>query len=494
MTYIEGTPREQLVLFSQTLDSLIAEDNPVRFIDAYVDSLDVVALGFRTKSVEVGRPAYHPKMLLKIYIYGYLNRIRSSRRIMRECTRNIELIWLAQQQAPDFRTIADFRKDNRIALKDLFSTFLKFCRRLGLLSMETIGIDGTKMRAQNNANNVYYRERMGEMEKRIEAAIEEYLKELEDNDTDPGHGGLKLDGKKIKERVAALHRARGKVQAVKNEFAKDPEKKVIYGNDADCRMMTDGGKIRPGYNVQTAVDAHNKLIVVAEVTNEANERNQMTPMLKAVSETKKGLDLQKRTVVEMDCGYHSEDEIMAHKDSQEFDIAVPSPKDCEKTRDKKKMAREAYRADHFVYDAVTDKFICPEGNSLPRVTSPKGVMMNGKRVWIYRGGSCDRCPQGVLCTRNPQGRTITVREHHEVIESFRVKMRTEPYKKRIRQRKEICEHPFGTLKRTFGYDHFMQKGLPKVRAEFSFMCLIYNMKRMLNILSPPQVMAALRTG
>ncbi len=494
MNYIQGSPRKQLVLFSDSLDSLIPQDMPVRFIDAYVDLLDIKKdLGIIETEGEVGRPAYHQKLFLKLYIYGYLNKVRSSRRLQRECERNIELIWLCEQLTPDFRTISDFRKDHPEAMKKLFKMFLKYCHQLGLLSLETVGIDGTKMRAQNGVSNVYKRETIQDVDKKLDEKIESYLKELEQKDNEDQGGECPLKREQIIERVEALKKAKEKVKEAQAVFNSNPETETVYGHDGDSRLMSDKGKIRPSFNAQTAVDEKHKLIVVAEVTNEANDHNQMTPMLEAVSEVKEELGVEGRTAVEMDCGYYNETNIMAHQDDSEFDIVVPSPKDSKNPLDEKSVPKPAYRAEHFKKES-DESYVCPERKKLNLVSGKEGQMMGDKRVWVYRCSDCQGCDKRSRCTKSQQGRSITITENHELMEAFRQKMKTEEYQKKIRQRKELCEHPFGTLKRNFGYDHFLLRGLVKVGGEFSLMSMVYNLRRALNLVSFEKLILVLRTG
>jgi transposase len=468
-----------MVLFAESLDSLVSKDDPARFIDAYVETLGLNDLQIKEKEEGAGRPAYHPKLMLKIYIYGYLNRIRSSRKLMRECMRNVELIWLCEQLTPDYRTISDFRKENPQALKNLFKNFLKYCHQIGLVSLETVGIDGSKMRAQNGASNVYRRESIEAVDRKLDEKIDLYLKEMEQKDQEEQSGEIQLEREKIADRIEALKKAKAKVKDAQTILSKEPETGAVYGHDADCRMMSDKGKIRPGYNVQTAVEGKSKLIVAAEVTNEANDTAQMTPMLEAVGEVKKDLGVACKTDALMDCGYHTEKNILKHQDDPEFDVVAPSPKDSEKTVSPASVPTPAYRAEHFT--KADDHYLCPEGKVLSLISPKDGQVASGKRIWVYRCSDCGSCEKRSLCTKDQNGRSITIGAHHDLIEAYRKKMKTETYQKKIRTRKELCEHPFGTLKRNFGYDHFLLRGLTKVRGEFSLMSMVYNLRRALNL-------------
>lgn len=487
MKYIEGTPREQIILIPTTLDEIIEPDNPVRFIDAYVEGLKLSTLGFKEAENRTGRPPYRPGLMLKIYIYCYLNHIRSSRRIAREVKLNKELEWLVQGLTPDFHTIAEFRRINHHGLRALFREFLETCWKLDLIDFQTVGIDGTKLRAQNNINNVFRRETIDDVTRRIDEKIDEYMKEIDTEDRN--EQSIELDRKKVEERIESLKRQRGKAESAKKQFDADEDKNVVFATDEDARMMNDKGKIRPGYNAQTAIDAKHKLIVASEVTDEANDRKQMAPMLETVRETKTDLGSETRTMVQMDAGYHSEENIMLYKDDAEFDIVVSTPKDSPKAQSDNSIPRKEYRADEFAYEKRKNQFICPEGKILSLQTETK---MNGKRVKIYKCADCDDCSKRQMCTRNENGRTITISENHEDVELFREKMKSPEYKKAINQRKELCEHPFGTIKRNFGFDHFLLRSMDKVKSEFRFTCFIYNMRRCLSIMGTKALLAAQR--
>jgi hypothetical protein len=239
------------------------------------------------------------------------------------------------------------------------------------------------------------------------------------------------------------------------------------------------------------VDGKSKLIVAAEVTNESNDQHQMTTILNVVSETKKELGIKTETTALMDAGYAVEDEILANKDSEEFDIVAPSPKDSMKEQKPESVPKKEYRAEQFTYDATRDEYRCPEGKSLVRITPVGGVLVNGKMMSTYRCAGCETCEKKNLCTRSEAGRTVSRSEHHEEMEAFRSMMKTPEYKAKVSKRKELCEHPFGTLKRGLGYDHFLLKGFEKVRGEFSFMCFIYNFKRTLSIIGVAGLISAL---
>lgn len=288
MKYIQGTPRDQLCLYSDTLDSLIDEDHIVRFIDAYIDSLNFDDLGLETPTKKKdGRPPYKPQLYLKIYIYCWLNAIkRSSRAIERECKRNIELIWLTEQLSPAYWALAHFRKKNENVLENIFYEFREFCKRLDLLSYEYVAIDGTKMRAQNSRSNIYKRETIDALQEKVEAKITEYLKELDENDKKEDEIPEFLN-EDLTKKLTHLAKHKEKLEDIKKEFEKNPDLKTYYANDSDCRLQSDKGKKNPGYNCQTAVDSKHHLISDVDVCSDPNDLNQLVKMKNKVKDTKK---------------------------------------------------------------------------------------------------------------------------------------------------------------------------------------------------------------
>jgi len=500
--YIEGTPRHQIHLFNECLDEIIDENNIVRFIDAYVESLDLEKLGFKVPAMKTGTSPYHPGVKLKIYIYGYLERIRSSRRLEKECNRNRELIWLTENLSPDFKTIADFRKDNTKALKNLFKEFLKLCHKLELLSFKTVAIDGTKMRGQNSLNEVYRREQMEKIEKEIQGKIENYLRELDEIDSIEQKSGVSVNKEKtenITNRLSKQMKRKDKIAFINQIFENNPELKTYYATDEDSRLQSDKGKIRPGYNVQTAVDDKNKLIAVAEVTNEQNDKKQLSPMIEKVNEQKEELHIEDKTAVVADAGYFSENEIMNNKDNEDFPIVVsPSaeggPVVNSKNGKGKARPSAGYEVDNFTYDEERDVYICPENRELKRITKTPAIDCHGRETHRYRcdPGFCSLCPKRELCTNSEKGRMLRVSVNQKEILDYIESLKNGRNKRLIGKRKEIVEHPFGTIKRSFGYTYFLLKGMEKVKGEFSLICFVYNLKRVLNIVGINGLMEAIK--
>lgn len=497
MEYINGTDRNQLFLFKETMDLSIAENNYVRIIDCYIESLNLESLGFVIPSLKYGKAPYRPSLLLKIYIYGYLERIRTTRRLEKECNRNMEMIWLTEGLAPDFKTISDFRTKNKKGIANIFKEFLSFCNKAGLLSLETVAIDGTKLRGQNNLNNVYHRDRVEKIQKKIEAKIEEYLNELDKEDLKESES-IKLENndknKNILEKLGKLKKYQNKVEEVQKQFEENKETDLIFATDKDCRFQSDKGKVRAGYNAQTAVDSKNKLIVVSEVTNESNDQNQTTPMVSKLKELKKDFEIENKTDVLEDAGYFNEKEIIAFRDDESIELFIPDAKKTNKFKkeDLDKIPNKDYEIDKFKYDKEKDLFICPMEKELKRVNVKPFKEKSGREVFEYHCKDCHVCSEVKNCTKNKRGRSISVSANKEYMDNFKAKMKEQESIKKIEKRKELSEHPFGCMKHNLGYTYFMQKGIEKVKSEFSFICFIHNFKRAVNILGIEKFMEHLK--
>jgi transposase len=495
--YINGISREQLYLFENKLDDMISGDNPVRFIDAYVDNLDLLKLGFTNPGTNgwKGRPPYNPSMMLKIYMYGYLNRIRSSRKLEAECGRNTELIWLTCRLAPDFKTIADFRKDNKTGIKRIFREFLKLCGKLDLLSFRCVAVDGTKERAQNHLDNIYQKESMERISARIQEQIEIYLEELELNDR-AEEAEYEFLSKNLKEKLSKLKKKEDKIDIIKQMFAENPELKTYFAGDCDSRYMKDNNRINAGYNCQTAVDEKNNLIIAQDVTNESNDMHQINSMMNKVNEVKEELGIENQTIVVADAGYFEEREIVEAVKDERFDIYISHPRDSQAQKkkvqeDEGKIPAKGFRKDDFIYDKEKDVFVCPAGKVLLKEGNGYIDKRTGTRKFKYTCRECNECKHRSLCTNDKSGRSIKVTEFFCEINEFREKCNSALGKKLLSKRKEIVEHPFGTIKHSWGYRYFMQKGKDKVSAEFSFIAFIYNLKRVLNIVDFDKLMEAI---
>lgn len=490
MDYIQGISPDQIVLFSDSLDDIIEADNPIRAIDIYVSMLDLGALGFKLPELKTGRSPYDPKILLKIYIYGFLEKIRSSRKLEKECKRNTEMIWLAQSLKPDHWTINNFLKTHKVFIKNIFYNFLIFCKNANLITLEKVGIDGSKFRAQNSKNNVHKKKKIEELENKIMLKIEEYVQELESNDSNEDEE-LRLErNKETQNKLESLKKYKKKVENVKDKFAQEPKLETYFATDEDARFQSDQGKINPGYNSQIAVDDKNKLIVVNHVVNKSNDLEMMTPMVDKVLDVKKDLKITNHTHSLLDAGYDSEKEIMNNLSKEGISIIVADKHEAEKRNKKRygnknpdKVPGKGYQARDFKYDKDKDVCICPEGKELHKThTKPHLEKRTGRFMYEFLCHECDSCDKRDKCTKNKRGRSIKISSNRVILYEYKHRMQSKENKKLLSKRKEIVEHPFGTIKSNWGFRSFSRKGLENVQTEFNFICFIYNFRRVLNIL------------
>jgi transposase len=474
MAYIAGADRTQAVLLPEVLDDYVGADNPVRFLEAFVAQLDLAALGFqRAVPAETGRPGYDPGDLLRLYLYGYLHRIRSSRRLEQETHRNVELLWLLRRLTPDFKTIADFRRDHPAALQGVGREFVLLCRRLDLFGGELLAIDGSKFRAVNARDRSYTPARLATLQRDIDRTIARYLRELERHDeTETGSEGPSAAAPR--EKIAGLEQRRAGYEALGQALAASGETAVSL-TDPDSRPMLSGGRIEVCYNVQTAVDAKHKLIVAEEVTNAAGDRDQLSPMATAAQEVLGGAT----PVVVADRGYYHGTQIKACLDSGLTPL-VPRPLTSANE------ARGLFTKDDFAYDPGADVYRCPAGALL---TYRSTTVESDRTIKNYRTSACGRCALRPRCTRNKDGRKITRWVDEHLLEDMARRLRRTP--EIFARRKALSEHPFGTMKRGMDQGYFLLKGLRKVRGEFSLTALAYNLKRVLNIVGVPQLLAVL---
>jgi transposase len=474
--FIEGEDRKQVTLLPECLDDFAAEDNPVRIIEAFVEELDLASLGFDgAMPSTTGRPSYHPAVLLKIYIYGYLNRVQSSRRLERECQRNVELMWLTGRLAPDFKTIADFRRDNGIGIRNVCRRFVMLCRELKLFSQALVAIDGSKFKAVNTRDRNFTEGKVDKRQKQIEQSIERYLNALETADrTQPPE--LEEKTTRLQDKIARLREQMQKLEQIKEQLKTEPGGQLST-TDLDARSMATSGKGSGmvGYNVQVAVDAKHHLIVAHEVTNSGSDRAQLSPMAKAARDAMGRTKL--RAVA--DRGYYSGPQI---KECADAGIAVMLPKP---TTSSAKRHGRFDRAD-FVYIARDDEYQCPAGErAIYRVTAEE----HGMQLRRYWSSACPQCPMKSQCTPSPY-RRITRWEHESVLEGVQRRLDKTPDAMMIRRR--TVEHIFGTFKHWMGYTHFLMRRLPNVATEMSLNVLAYNLMRVLKILGFKKTMKAMR--
>jgi transposase len=473
--FVEGCDRSQSTFFPALLDDYVAEDNPVRAVDAFVDGLDLGKLGFtRVEPLVTGRPSYHPATLLKIYIYGYLNRVPSSRRLERECQRNIELVWLTGQLAPDFKTIADFRKDNGKAVREVCRAFVALCRKLDLLSVASVAIDGSKFKAVNARDQNFTEAKMKRRLERIDESIARYLAQLETADR---HGDAVPEAKvaRLKDKIAKLKEEITSLNAINAEMMKSEDKQISL-TDPDARSMATSGKDTGivGYNVQAAVDTENHLIVAHEVTNVGTDRHQLSNM---AGQARSEMGVETLDAV-ADRGYYEGEEIKACEDVG-ITVTLPRPQ----TSGAKAKGR--FGKQDFVYVAAKDVYRCPAGERLTyRFTNEE----NGKKLRRYWTTACQTCALKTRCTTGPE-RRITRWEHEAVLEKVQQRLDRNPDKMTLRR--QTAEHPFGTIKCWMGATHFLMRGLPKVATEMALNVLAYNMKRVMAIIGVVGLLQAL---
>ena len=474
---LKGSDRSQTTLFPECLDDWIDEDNPVRVIDAFVDAIDLGELGFDGVVPEAtGRPAYHPAVLLKLYIYGYLNRVQSSRRLEREAGRNVEVMWLTGRLVPDHKTIADFRKDNGRAIRQVCTRFVGLCRDMGLLAAASVAIDGSKFKAVNNRDRNFTRAKMARRRAQIEASVARYLQQLDTADRQEPSEALATKITGLREKIAKLGDEMRRLADIEARMLESPDQQVSL-TDPDARSMATSGRGSGvvGYNVQVAVEAAHHLIVAHEVTNVGSDRSQLAIMAKTAKTT---LCAESLDVV-ADRGYFNSEEILA---CEEAGITVTLPKPM--TSNSKAEGR--FGKQDFRYVAGEDVYICPAGERLAyHYTNEE----NGLVLHRYWTNACQSCPIKHSCTTAKE-RRITRWEHEHILEAVQRRLDENP--KAMRQRREMVEHPFGTIKARMGATHFLMKTLPRVAGEMALHVLAYNLTRVMNIVGSRSLIAAIR--
>lgn len=474
MDYITGADREQHVVFPEVLDDYVGDDNPVRFIDGFVDSLDLEELGFRHAQLgRTGRPPYDPGHLLRLYVYGYLHGIRSSRKLEQETHRNVELMWLLRKLRPDFKTIADFRRDNTQAIRRVCREFTVLCRRMGLFAGELVAIDGSKFRASNSKQRNFRRADLKRLIGKIDKKVQEYLGELDRVDEADGDRP-KLSASDLEERIEALRDRREEYRCLLGKLEGGGEEQVSL-TDPESRRMKSGMRVEVSYNVQAAVDSQHKLIVVDDVTNDCTDRHALSSM---AIEAKAQLGVEGLTVV-ADRGYYSGPEIKACVDAGVTPL-VPQQQSSGNHK------RGFFTKGDFTYDESQDCYRCPAGELL---TARCLTKQRGRWYRRYRTAACSGCRLRERCTRNRQGRAIERWEDEAVLDEMARRLAAHP--EAMTQRAMLGEHPFGTTKRWMNQGYFLLRGLVKVRTEWSMTVLAYNLKRVMRIVGVPQMIAAL---
>ncbi len=471
--YIEGVDREQVTFFPERLEDWITDDHPVRVIDAFVDALDLVEAGFaRMVPAQTGRPGYHPSVLLKLFVYGYMNRVASSRRLEREAGRNVEVMWLTGRLVPDHKTIADFRKDNGPAIRKTCAKFVELCRRIGVLSAGTVAIDGSKMKAVNHRDRNFTAGKVQLRISHLEQSASRYLEEMERTDRKEQSEVTFRKIDHLKEKLARVRQEVQRLNGIAKRLKETPDGQISL-TDPDARSMATYGKGTGvvGYNVQTAVDTESHIIVTHEVTNIVHDRTQLSPMAQAA---KVALEADELDII-ADRGYFSSTEFLA---CHENGITATVPRPETSGNRKKGMFVKL----DFTYDTATDTYICPAGKALTYRYSREENGLTYRRYWQ---NDCQYCPLKERCTTGKE-RRITRWEHEHLIEAMFARMDETP--DLMKKRRCTVEHPFGTIKAWMGATHFQMRRLRNVRTEMAFHVLAYNIKRVINMIGVRQLL------
>lgn len=476
MTHIQGASRDQIILFPETIDDYIGEGNHVQFIEAFAESLDLAGLEFKhSRTKATGRPPYNPQDLLKLYIYGYLNRIRSSRRLEKETHRNLELMWLLKKLTPDHKTIANFRVDNQEAIKKVCREFTILCKKLDLFGAELIAIDGSKFRAQNSKKRNFTRDKLNKTIRYIDEKVNSYISELEENDRTEEEN-KDLSAKQFQEKINSLKNKKDQYQKFIKEMDESGETQVSL-TDPDSRLMMNSQRVEVSYNMQITVDSKHKLILDHEVINTPADQGQLAKMGQRAKEI---LGVEKIEAL-ADKGYYVAEDIKASLDNGVTPF-VPRP------NRRRPKADELFSKKQLRYDHKKDAYICPADSEL---TFQNAVNSKGKTMRLYKTNNCPECLLKQKCTK-AASRTVTRWEHEDILEKIEANLQANPEK--IRQRQWLVEHPFGTLKRSFDQGYVLLKGIDKVRTEFSLSVLAYNMKRVINIMGVNELVKAVQTS
>jgi len=476
--FVEGDDRHQVTLLPECLDDFIDEDNPVRVIDAFVEELDLQALGFLgMEPAATGRPSYHPSVLLKIYIYGYLNRIQSSRRLEREAHRNVELMWLTGRLAPDFKTIADFRHDNGKGIRNVCRRFVELCRELKLFTQAVVAVDGSKFKAANNRDRNFTPHKLEQRMRQVEESIERYLGALETADrTQPVD--LEWKTARLQDKLTGLRQQMRQLRAIESKLQQQPDKQLSL-TDPDARSMATSGRGTGmvGYNVQMAADTRHHLIVAHEVINVGHDRSELWSMAKQAREA---IGKEKLDVI-ADRGYFSGTEILACEQAG-IKTLVPKPMTSNS------RAEGRFSKLDFIYIAKDDEYLCPAGQRLRRHQTRLEDGMNISVYWTY---ICPQCPLKTQCTTGNE-RRVRRWEHEAVLDAMQRRLDRKPDAMKVRRR--TIEHVFGTLKHWMGSAHFLMRTLHHVGTEMSLHVLAYNLKRVMSVLGIAKTMKALQSA
>jgi len=474
--FVEGEDRSQSTLFPERLDDYVGPDNSVRVVDVFVDELDLGGLGFsRVDPLATGRPSYHPSVLLKLYIYGYLNRVQSSRRLEREAGRNVEVMWLTGRLVPDHKTIANFRKDNGPAIRKVCAQFVGLCRQLNLFADASVAIDGSKFKAVNARDKNFTRGKIKRRMDQLEESVDRYLHQLDSADRQEPSRARTMTTERLNSKIETLKDQMQRLQKLEIQMLATPAQQISL-TDPDARSMATSGRGSGmvAYNVQSAVDTKHHLIVAHEVTNSGSDRSQLSAMAK---QAKAALKTDKLDVV-ADRGYFKSEEILAC-DKAGITVTLPKPQ----TSGSK--AKGNFVKPDFRYVKKDDVYLCPADERLVYHYTNVERGLTLRRYWT---NACHNCAIKDQCTTGKE-RRITRWEHEHILEE--VQQRLDEHPEKMRQRRETVEHPFGTIKCWMGYTHFQMKTLKRVGTEMALHVLAYNLKRVINIIGIRPLIAAM---
>ena len=475
--YIDGVSRDQGTLFPDHLDDWIGDENAVRVIDAFVEELHLSDLGFELAEA-TGRPGYHPSTLLKLYVYGYLNRVQSSRRLERETLRNVEVMWLLGRLSPDHKTIADFRKDNGEAIRKVCAQFVELCRQVGLLATASVAIDGSKFKAVNNRDRNFTKAKMQRRKKQIEESISRYLNQLDSADRQEPSEAITSRVTRLKEKIGKLKEEMARLKVLETQMLAAADEQVSL-TDPDARSMATSGRGSGvvGYNVQAAVETEHHLIIAHDVIQSGSDRTSLAPMAKMA---KGVLGVDELDVV-ADRGYFSAEQIF---ECNQANVTATLPKPMTTGVN----TNGQFGKPDFRYVRDDDVYICPAGQTLSFISHKRQA--NGLNLRRYTTEACRYCALKARCTASTQQRVVTRWEHEHLLDDVQRRLDENP--QAMRQRRETVEHPFGTIKMRLGATHFLMKRLRNVRTEVALSVLAYNLTRVINILGITPLIQAIR--
>ena len=476
MKFIQGHNRNQIHLFPVSLDQSIDPDNEIRIIDLFVDSLPIKDYGFRMDYIENGRPAYHPSDLLKLFIYGYMNKVRSTRDLEKECKRNIEVMWLLKCLKPDHNTIANFRKDNPMAIKKVFRATVQIAKHFDLIGGKLIAGDSTKLRAQNSKKNNFNQAKIDRHIAYIDNKLEDYTRALSEHDSD--------DVKKVQQEIKKQQNRKDQYREIEKQLNESGESQISTSDPDSRQIMLRGNITEVCYNVQTTVDAKNNIPIDYKVTNQNDSR----AMGNMVQRAKSILGCNDFTAL-YDKGYHTGSELKTAQDlGVETIVAIPDVPSTSQAPD------HEYNYEHFKYDPSSDTYTCPQGQVLK--TNGTWYKTHGRRNILisfkqYKTKACRSCPARMKCTRAKTGRLIERSIYAEYYE--RNRKNKEEKEQLYRRRQAIAEHPFGTIKRQWGFSYILTKrGINRAGSDVGFMFIAYNLRRIISISGKDQMMEYLR--